>query len=263
MKKSEMEKIYNYFKTKNVVRKDVLEDFIEDNFPERKKKYINFYLFDLKTSEYAYVLNKNMIKISKRIPFKAKIDETVKELNKSVISIIEDVGYCIWQKTDIQNLMRHQFFENTTYLSVEKSYLENVFLGLKLNNFNIGLASNHMYTELNSNPIIIENLINKAPLNRTRKSKSMGNNKNYNNNEKIPSPKIEKLLIDFFVDKKGIYGIDSGELEEIFRNSLTLYQINIQTLFSYANKRSCKEKLIEYLTNTIRFDYITGDFIND
>ena len=263
MKKSEMEKIYNYFKSKNVVSKDVLKDFIEDNFPERKRKYIDFYLFDLKNSEYAYVLNKNIVKISKRIPFKTKKNTTVKELNNSVIGIIEDVNYCIWQKTDIQNLMRHQFFENTTYLSVEKNYLENVFIGLKLNDFNISLTSNHMYTELNSNPIIIENLINKAPVNRTRKSKIMGNNQNYNNNERIPSPKIEKLLIDFLVDKKGIYGIDSGELEEIYRNSLNLYQINIQTLFSYANKRSCKEKLIEYLTNTIKFDYITGDFIND
>lgn len=256
MKVEEMQKISSYFGETKIVAKQDLVNYILENFPNRKKEYMNYYIYDLKKAEYAYNIDKERIVISKRKQFKINIADCLVDLNKSIYTLLVDFNYCIWRKSDLQILMRHQFFKDATFICVEKEFIDSLKLFIILNNENLNVYDYKEIerAQLDDNPIIIDHLLKKAPINKKKRTNKLGSNIHYNKDIDLPTPKLEKILVDLFVDKKGMYGVDSGELKEIFTNSLNYYQINFTTLLQYAKIRNMRTELINYITNTIKFD---------
>jgi hypothetical protein len=63
----------------------------------------------------------------------------------------------------------------------------------------------------------------------------------------VPSPKLEKILVDIFVDGDKFYYFQGEELTRIFESVFSTYWINEKTLFRYAGRRMVGEKLRQFI----------------
>jgi hypothetical protein len=64
----------------------------------------------------------------------------------------------------------------------------------------------------------------------------------------IPFPKLEKILVDLFVDGKKFSFFQGEELMRIFENAFTFYWISEKTLFRYAGRRKVSMKLRQFIS---------------
>ena len=82
---------------------------------------------------------------------------------------------------------------------------------------------------------------------------------NKSKNGSFNYPKIETLLVDVLSDKL-LNSTYSSEVNNIFRNALSKYAININTLLRYAKKKGVLEEIHE-IFREIGFDKEKGEFL--
>jgi hypothetical protein len=63
----------------------------------------------------------------------------------------------------------------------------------------------------------------------------------------IPSPKLEKILVDLFADKDRFYYFQGAELARIFENAFSTCLVSVKTLFRYARRRKGDMKLYKFI----------------
>lgn len=60
-------------------------------------------------------------------------------------------------------------------------------------------------------------------------------------------PRLEKILVDIFVDSDKFFAFQGEELVHIFENSFAAYWISEKTLSRYAGRRKVATKLMEFI----------------
>lgn len=60
--------------------------------------------------------------------------------------------------------------------------------------------------------------------------------------------KIEKILVDLFMETKKVNLIDMGECQKIISNIILNYRINMAEMVDYAERRKIKEDMRELCT---------------
>ena len=88
-------------------------------------------------------------------------------------------------------------------------------------------------------PIVIKNLITKAPLKKINH---------------VTVPTLEKILVDLYADEKTFYMYQGHELLEIFRNAITKYEINFTKMLTYAGRRGEETELKDYLSSNFIYE---------
>jgi hypothetical protein len=63
----------------------------------------------------------------------------------------------------------------------------------------------------------------------------------------VPSPKLEKILVDLFTDENLFYYVQGAELSRIFENAFSTYRVSGKTLFRYSRRRKVSQKLREFI----------------
>lgn len=63
----------------------------------------------------------------------------------------------------------------------------------------------------------------------------------------IPFPRLEKILVDVFVENDVFYFLQGEELVRIFENAFSSYWISEKTLFRYARRRKVSQKLRQFI----------------
>lgn len=63
----------------------------------------------------------------------------------------------------------------------------------------------------------------------------------------MPSPKLEKILVDLFTEEDLFYYFQGAELTRIFENAFSTYQVSEKTLFRYARRRKVSQKLQNFI----------------
>lgn len=64
---------------------------------------------------------------------------------------------------------------------------------------------------------------------------------------KIPFPKLEKILVDILVDENIFFGFQGAELSTIYENAFNTYWLNQRTMFRYARRRNAGKTVQEYI----------------
>jgi hypothetical protein len=64
----------------------------------------------------------------------------------------------------------------------------------------------------------------------------------------LPYPKLEKILVDIFVDEEKYYFLQGEELVHIFESAFSSYLISEITLFRYAGRRKASQKLRQFIS---------------
>lgn len=264
MKKEEISKINQSFPDGSIVDYKTLSSFILENFENKQKKNIGFYIFDLVKDNVLYQLNDGIYKFSTKKKFKIDVPENIISTIEPISLNYPEVEICVWESNVFNQFMEMQLFKNQVYIEIEKGFEMLVFEELsKKVGFTILLKPN--VEEINKykfleDVLVIKPLLNKAPTNRKRFAKRFGFNVNYHGNQNsISTPKIEKLLVDVFTDNNLSF-ISENERFNFYTNVLKTYTVNFKTLLSYARNRNKKEFIENYITNIIRFDIKVGEF---
>lgn len=132
--------------------------------------------------------------------------------------------------------MLHQPVNFMYIIEVEKDAAESIFYYIKERYKDVFLNPNEeiiqKYIAGKTECIIVKNLITESPLQEI-----------YD----VQTPTLEKILVDLFSDRVTFAFYQGNEMNYIYENALRKYNVNITTLFRYAQRRGKKEELKDFL----------------
>ena len=156
------------------------------------------------------------------------------------------LDYLCWETSLLHEFMTHQPRQNHIIIEVEKDACESVFNGLK-EKYNGRVFLNpdrsmmEKYVLTQADPIIVIPLISQSP----RMTDSS-----------IPFPKLEKILVDVFVNKDIYFAFEGKELSNIYENTFAAYWVNEKTMFRYASRRKADKKLREFIQKKTKIQLV-------
>ena len=240
-------------------KEEILEAVLVFN-PNRNPSNSRFYLFDLVRANVLYKYDSKRYKYNGKLKqFEYKSNDSDIELKNKIESHFEDIQLCIWNTSFLSNYLNLMPYSYFTFIESDKNYIELIFDYLK-SFYNVLLTPTQkeldFYVQKN-NQIILRNLINRAPIDK-KYANYIGINKSiYRTSRVVYNPKIEKILVDIFVEKNNFSIFD--ELNSIFIGLLSTYCVNFQKLFYYAKNRGVFEELSEFIVYEIMFDLEKGE----
>ena len=142
-----------------------------------------------------------------------------------------------WETEILREWMTHQPAGNQIILETEKDACESVFNHL-IQHYagQVFLEPDRAMIERYILPlhesILITRLITQSPKKRLQGA---------------VFPRLEKILVDIFVDSDKFFAFQGEELVHIFENSFAAYWISEKTLFRYAGRRKVASRLKDFI----------------
>ncbi|QZY55138.1 DUF6577 family protein [Crassaminicella profunda] len=194
-------------------------------------------VYDLKNKGIIRSLKRGIYIIETRRIYKPTVNLPMKRIYNYVKRKFPYIDICIWNTSWLHDFMNHQPFVSLSILEVDKDVLEIVFQLLREKRSDVYLNPKEESIDqyiLNENVIILKPLIKESPIIEY---------------EKVKIPKIEKILVDAFVENNLLRAYQGQELINIFERVYEEYSINVTTLHRYARNRGAKEKLLEFIVS--------------
>lgn len=230
------------------------------HFYQREKNYSESDLFwdmyDLKRKNVIKSIDKNTYKLvenSLRL-FEPLLNDKLLKINDLLHKFDLDGKYCIWSSEWLNSLMIHQVPRTFVLVEVERDAVEFLFnylrdhLGadvfLYLNKTDKVLLDRYVFEA--KAPIVVTKIITKSPIKRVKHEQ-----------DDIYIPKLEKILVDIFYDDDLFVAYKYATQRNIFENAINTYQINFETIFSYAKRRKRDQQLKKYL-----YQHFKNELIN-
>jgi hypothetical protein len=248
-------KLIEEFKNKGTFSRDELFDFFRSFEPELKVGTFGWRIYDLRNKNIIKPLRRGVYTISLKTKYKPVISPDLVKVSKKILEKYDAVTYCVWENEWLNEFSKHQSGKRMLFIEVEKDLVDSIYYYLK-DNFKFDLFLNpdekaiDFYIAESNYPVIIKKLITRSPI-----------EKRIENKIKIPTPLLEKILVDIFAEEKLFYFYQGSELRHIYENAIKSYTINFTRLFSYAGRREKENEIREYLTKNMGA-YIK-EFIND
>jgi hypothetical protein len=180
--------------------------------------------------------------------YKPLISKRLHEINMSIRERFPFITLCIWEISELNEFMVHQPSKFFTIVEVEIGTEEAVFYHIKKTYNNVYIKPTRQelewYVYENPDSIVIKKLVSQAPISKQKN---------------IAIPKLEKILVDLFAEADFYYPYQGQELVNIYDNSIRDYIISAKSLYRYADRRKCKDKLESFLNkHSISVNYNEG-----
>ena len=251
----------DFMKSNIFATKEEIMGFIFASNPDRNVSNSRFYLFDLVRANVIYKYDAKRYKYLGNLKqFSYQFTKSDLDIKKSIEERFDDIQLCIWNTSFLSKYVNLLPFDYYTFLEIDKSYLNLIFDFLK-NDYHILYLPDQNDLDIyrtKSNQIILKKLLARAPLDKTYDNYIGVNKKNKSRKKVVFAPRIEKILVDIFVEAD-MYSVFS-EIDEIFENILKEYAVNFQKLLYYAKNRNVEEKIREYIVGTIKYEIESGEF---
>jgi len=174
--------------------------------------------------------------------FSPSWSQELKALNRAVKEEFPFAQYLVWETRVLHEFITHQPGQNILIVQPEKDICETVFNHLSILHPNkVFLEPDHemmtRYVLRQPNNVIISRLITQSP-------KKI--------NSELPFPKLEKILVDVFVDKDMFYYFQGKSMIQIFKNAIASYWVNEKSLMRYAGRRGASLPLRDFLQGKIQ-----------
>jgi len=238
-------KLIEEFKNKGSFSRDELFDFFRSYEPNLKVGTFGWRIYDLRNKNIIKSLRRGVYTISLKPKYKPVISPDLIKVSKKILEKYDAVTYCVWENDWLNEFSQHQSGKRMLFIEVEKDLVDSIYYYLK-DNFKFDLFLNpdekaiDFYIAESSYPVIIKKLISRSPI-----------EKRIENKIKIPTPLLEKILVDLFAEEKLFYFYQGSELRHIYENAIKNYTINFTRLFSYAGRREKENEIREYLTQNM------------
>ncbi|MFA5015021.1 MAG: DUF6577 family protein [Actinomycetota bacterium] len=238
--KLKIEDIILKFKGKPFFTFKELYEFYKGKETNLKIGTFKWRIYKLKEKGIIKDLKRGVYKLGSFKEFIPIINSDVKRLYNYLIKAYPYVQIDIWETSWLHDFMNHQPFNSFIIVEVDKDVLESAFYLLKEKRnyvyFNPKGEDIEKYIT-NENVIIVKSIIKGSPNTKI---------------EKINIPKIEKILVDIFFESNLFRTYQGQELINIFERVFEEYTINLTTLLRYARKRGIKEKINNFIIDTIK-----------
>ena len=172
----------------------------------------------------------------KKPDFRPELTEQAKEVYTLVHQAYPLLGICIYDGGCLSPFQHHLSPNQIIYVEVERDGVDSVFnLFTKHSHLQTYIRPDeemiYNYINMSEQAIFVKPLITEAPLQVI---------------DDIPSPTIEKLLVDIQRDSDYFY-LRGHELLYIVENAFTLYTVNVTKLLRYASRRGVKQETLSIL----------------
>ena len=235
----------NAFSRSRSVQKSDLRNFFAHHSQTPTEQAFRRFLYGLEKQQiiipmgagiYAFY-DKGSQPATKKKHFSPGWSQELGNLNEVVRNAFPYAQTLVWETRLLHEFMTHQPGQNLFILETEKDVCESAFNLLSQENpgrtfLDPSRLTMERYVMSQSDSILISRLITQSP-----RQTASG----------ILSPKLEKILVDIFVDGDRYYYFQGEELVRIFENAFSTYWINEKTLFRYAGRRMASEKLRQFI----------------
>jgi hypothetical protein len=235
-----IEAVKERFRDAEFFSRDELYSLLREFSPFLNESTFRWRVYDLKAKKIIRSVSKSEFSLAYRPPFKPReLDKKLRDLYSAADEQYPSLKKAIWSTQWLTEFMLHIPSRSWIIFEVEKDSLESVFYFLKdIKYKEVFLRPEEheidRYVSESNNPIIVKPLVTLSPLQKVKN---------------VSIPKIEKILLDIFVDTELFGAFQGKELSRIFNNAYHLYAIDFSKMIAYAKRRGKDEELMEFISN--------------
>jgi hypothetical protein len=185
------------------------------------------YLYLLKKNEVIYPAGRGWYSNIQK-EFELNIEST-KKIIKLLIEKFPLLEFSCWSTEQLKGFFHHLSTQFVIFIYTDKDFLQSVKDFLIENDYNVYFNPHKIevekFVELKPQTIILRPSVSS----RVSKEKNL--------------KKIEKILVDLFMEMKKITLIDKDEYIKIVSNIILNYRINMAEMLDYADRREVKERV--------------------
>ncbi|RLD83416.1 MAG: hypothetical protein DRJ10_03550 [Bacteroidetes bacterium] len=237
MDKNIVYKIQNEFRDSNKIAVGQLNQFLKKQLPNITDATISWYIHQLYKESVINRVGRGMYSLSDKLAFKPAISAKLIKLHRKVHKEFPFIKFCVSETSWLNSFMIHQQVRHRLIVEAENDAVESVFYKISETNKQVYLNPSAEIYELyisDFDSIIIKTLTSQSPLKTI---------------DGIKIPELEKLLIDILSDID-LYAAQQDELEYIYNEVYSRYNINMSKLIRYAKRRN-REPQARNLINNI------------
>jgi hypothetical protein len=230
------EHIIDYARDKYYFHINDLKRYFTEKGIKFEEDTLKKYLYLLKKNEVIYPAGRGWYSnIQKEFELNIESTKKIIRLIKNKLPLLE---FSCWSTEQLKGFFHHLPTKFVTFIYTDKDFLQSVKDFLIENNYNIYLNPSKIeaekFIELRTKTIILRPSVSS----RVSKEKNL--------------TKIEKILVDLFMEKKKIGFIDEEEYKRIFSNVIVSYRINIAEMLDYSHHRKIKDEIQNIIIKIIK-----------
>lgn len=229
-----------YFRGNSEIPLEELRKYFRKKEPEIPDATIQWRIHELVKSSILRRTGRGLYELGPGIEYKPQPPSRVIKISKFIKKHFPTVSFCVWSSGLLNEFAQHISAYPFILLDIERDVSESVYYQIK-EHFN-GVFLRPTETLINDLlpdfklPIVIRHLATESPVNEI-------------NN--VPTPSIEKLLVDVFCDIEFNF-LAGTERRAIYNNAYEKYTINENKLLRYAARKGRRQDINKYI--------IEGDF---
>ena len=232
------EHITNYAKNKYYFRINDLKKYLTGKGIEYKEDSLKKSIYRLKKDEVIYKAGRGWYTtIKEEFELDTKSIEKIAILIKKKFPLLE---FSCWSTEQLKSFFHHLPSQFVTFVYADKDFLQSLKDFISENRYNVYLnpskSETEKYVELKDQAVIL----------RPSVSYRVAQNQFF--------AKIEKMIVDLFMETKKIDLIDMEEYKKIVSNIVLYYRINMAMMLDYAHNRkirgSMQSMIIELVKST-------------
>lgn len=240
--KMRIDEIQNRFSDKFQITDTELLEFYRELEPDLKDTLFRWRVHYLEEKGIIRRLKRGVFLLEQKKIYTPQVSVKIKRIYNAIKSNFPYTNFCIWETSWLHDFMIHQPITSDIIIDIDNETMNPAFSLLREKKENVYINPNKNEIKnyiLASNNIIIKPLVFGAP------TKLVSN---------VKVPKVEKILVDIFIDSNLFISYQGQEKKNIFENIYANYSINATTLYRYAHKRGVKDRLINFLSTEAKID---------
>ncbi len=221
------ERVVNYAKNKYYFHINDLKKYFAERKIEFKEETLEKTVYRLKKGKIIYGAGKGWYStIKEEFKLDTKPIKKIVTLVKKKFPLLE---FSCWSTEQIKGYFHHLPSQFVTFVHADKDFLQSLKDFLSDSRYNVYLNPRkreaEKYVEFYEKTVILRPAISY----REPKSNNWA--------------KIEKILVDLFMETKKLNFMDMEEYKKIMSNIVLAYRINIAVMFNYAHQIKIKDRI--------------------
>lgn len=239
------------FSGHNAIPKNDLRNFYRTHAQNFTEQFFRRVLYTLEKEQVLVPMNAGMYafkeqEANRKGKFSHRLSKKLSSVHQVLQKAFPYLDYLCWETSLLHEFMTHQPGQSLIVIEAEKDACESVFNGLREKyNGKVFLNPNRSMMEKyvlpQVDPMIVIPLISQSP-----RMTDSG----------IPSPKLEKILVDIFVNEDIFFAFQGRELSNIYENAFAAYWMNERTMFRYASRRKADARLREFIQKKTKIQLV-------
>lgn len=168
---------------------------------------------------------------SEKEQYPIDVSDEVKSVYSDLAAEYPFADFCVYSGNVYQPLQHHLSINHAIYVETNRDTVNSVFSNLKEKHQNVYKQPDapfmNDYVDLRSDCIIVKPLVTESPLQSV---------------DGVPSPTLEKLLVDILKDADLEY-LRGMEFNYMMESALSQYQLSITKLLRYARRRNVQKQI--------------------